>query len=77
MSIDATAFSSCEGLTSVKVDEANPYYSSEETVLYNKDKSRLYAAWGNIKDYVVPSSVSSIENNAFYYNSSLTSLSAS
>ena len=77
-SIDATAFSSCDGLTSIMVDDANPQYSSDGKVLFNKDKSKLIAAWvNNIKDYSVPASVSSIEKNAFYYNSSLTSLNAS
>jgi len=40
-SISSVAFSGCSGLTSITVAEENANYSSEDGVLYNKDKTQL------------------------------------
>ena len=44
--IGRDAFDGCSGITSFHVDEANQNYSSEGTVLFNKDKTRLIYALG-------------------------------
>ena len=39
--ISSTAFSDDQQLGSIEVDSANPVYSSEDGVLYSKDKSTV------------------------------------
>lgn len=73
--LNVQAFEKCEKLTSIKIDADNPYYHSEDSVLFNKDKSELVFATGMIKKYVVPSSVVRIGTLAFSGCSGLTSLS--
>lgn len=74
-SIGAWSFNNCTYLTSIEVDAANSSYSSENGVLFNKDKTILIqypcAKSGN---YNIPSSVSSIYSFAFAYCKELTSL---
>lgn len=66
----------CSNLTSIEVDKDNPNYSSENGVLFNKDKSVLIKYPSNKKDinYQIPDSVKSISDNAFYQNRNLTNL---
>jgi hypothetical protein len=69
------AFSSCYSLTTIIVDINNQYYSSDEHgVLFNKDKSELIQyPRGNIRtSYTIPSSVTVIDDYAFYYCTNLT-----
>ena len=76
MSIGTNSFGQTYALTSVSVDLANPNFSSEAGVLFNKDKSSLLlfpAARGNAP-YVVPSSVVTIRARAFLMDRSLTSI---
>jgi hypothetical protein len=55
------------------VDEINPAYSSAGGVLFNKTRSALVAyPAGKAGPYVIPDSVSSIGNGAFYGCTSLT-----
>ena len=58
------------------VSEENPEYSSEDGVVFNKDKTRLILYPAGRKDsvYVVPSTVKEIAPNAFNKPDSLTSL---
>jgi len=63
-------------LTSFSVDSANPNFSSEAGVLFNKNKSSLLlfpAARGNAP-YTVPGSVVTIAAGAFLMDRSLTSI---
>lgn len=46
---------------SYQVDEENPHYSSEEGMLFSKDKSTLYAAPSNKKVVIVPETVTYAE----------------
>ena len=74
-SIGNQAFIGCSGLTSINVDEGNTQYSSIDGVLFNKNQTTLitYPA-GKQGSYIIPSSVTSIENYAFYECSGLTSV---
>lgn len=63
--IDKGAFLWC---TSFEVDENNPNYSSEDGVLFNKDKTELiqYSAGNKRTSYTVPNSVITIGSSAFF-----------
>ena len=63
--IGERAFNKNKTLTDFTVDSANPNFSSDGTVLYNKDKSILIAAPEISGDYTVSSTVSSIKPLAF------------
>lgn len=63
--ISYKAFYDCR-LTEINVDKNNPYYSSENGVLFNKDKSTLIRCpQGKNGTYTVPDSVTEIGNYAF------------
>ena len=68
------AFYSCSKLTSIEVEHANLSYSSENGILFNKEKTLLicYPA-GKAGSYVVPDNVTAFEDWAFY-NSIVTSI---
>ncbi len=68
-SIGERAFYECEYLYEINVEEDNQYYSSEDGVLFNKDKTSLicYPQYKWEESYLIPESVVSIENYAFYY----------
>ncbi len=61
-------FSKYPNLVSVDVDKNNPYYTSENGVLFNKNKTELfvYPACKTDSTYVVPSTVKTIEDYSFY-----------
>jgi hypothetical protein len=71
-----TAFSGASSLTSITVDPANPNYSSDEFgVLFNKLKTILYRYPEKLNvAYIIPTSVTSIDANAFQNCSKLTSI---
>lgn len=69
--ISEGAFEGCTGVTSFHVDEANPNYSSEGTVLFNKNKNKIIYALGHIEDYKVPASVDTIGASSFQDQSDL------
>ena len=75
--IGSRAFAYCTSLTNVTVESENEYYSSDENgVLFNKAKTEIvqYPA-GNINNtYIIPNSVTTIGNFAFYYCTNLTSI---
>ncbi len=75
-SIGHCAFVGCYSLTSVNVNSDNLYYSSENGILFNKNKTTLicYPNGKSEKTYYVPSSVLTIEGCAFYACNSLTSI---
>lgn len=74
--IIAYAFLRCPSLTGIWVDENNTAYCSDSYgVLFNKDKTTLIQAPGGISgSYIVPDSVTTIDNDAFYECTGLTSL---
>jgi len=75
-SIGKEAFLLCENLTAINVDASNTAYSSDNGVLYNKNKTTLIKcpAKGITGVYTIPDSVTSIEEHAFSGCTSLTSV---
>ena len=75
-SIAWNAFDGCDSLTSIEVDPANTTYSSEDGVVFNKDKTTLiqYPKGNTRTSYIIPSSVTSIGDSAFEDCSGLTSI---
>ena len=73
-SIENYAFSNCTSLNSINVDKDNQLYSSEDGILFDKEKKKLitYPAGKKEKEYNIPSSVTSIGAGTFYGCRSLT-----
>ena len=73
ISIGDDAFRDC-GL--INVDKDNKYFSSENGILFNKDKSELiyYPNMKKENSYIIPNSVKTIKNNAFENCSNLTNI---
>jgi len=68
-------FCACSGLTSITIDPNNPLYSSEDGVLFNKDKTELIVyPKGQQGDYIIPASVVTIRDSAFRRCTGLTSV---
>ena len=75
-SIGDNVFGGCDNLTSIIVDENNKYYKSIDGNLYSKDGKTLvqYAIGKEDTSFEIPNSVTSIGFYAFYYCSSLVSV---
>jgi len=74
--IGDSAFNRCDSLTSITVDNRNHVYASLDGVLFDKNIRTLirYPIRGNQRTYIIPSSVTSISDNAFSYCVDLTSI---
>jgi uncharacterized repeat protein (TIGR02543 family) len=68
--IDAGAFAGCSSLAKISVDEQNAYYTTEDDVLFDKEKTELllYPAEKQDTDYCVPDSVNTLAYGAFAYS---------
>ena len=75
-SIGSSAFNGCNKLKQINVDTANTTYSSENGVLFNKEKTELirYPAGKTDTSYSIPNSVTSIGDDAFAGCRSLTGI---
>ena len=74
-SIGEDAFRWCSKLTAIDVDSANTAFTSENGVVFNKDKTALVqVAPGKTGVYAIPDGVTSIGKYAFYHCSELTSV---
>jgi hypothetical protein len=74
-SIVDDVFLGCKSLTAINVDAGNNAYSSQDGVLYNKDKTTLRRyPIGKTGAFTVPESVKKIESDAFRKCTSLTSV---
>lgn len=72
-SIGSYVFNDCNSLNNITVSENNAEYSSEEGVLFNKDKTELLIyPLGREGTYVIPAGVTSIADYAFYVCDKLT-----
>ena len=75
LSIGNFIFDGCPNLAGIIVNENNRTYSSQNGILFNKDKSRMIVfPCARTGTYVIPDSVTSIENGAFYCCSGLTGI---
>ncbi|MBR4248529.1 MAG: leucine-rich repeat domain-containing protein [Verrucomicrobia bacterium] len=74
--IEVSAFNECSSLTSITVNPSNTKFSSEEGVLFDKDKTTLikYPIGKEEKSYTIPNSVTKIEDSAFSECGSLESI---
>jgi len=75
-SIGERAFQLCWGLTVITVDGANTAYTSENGILYNKNKTTLikYPEKKTADSFTMPNSVNNIEGYAFNGCTNLTSV---
>lgn len=55
-----------DNLTSILIDDSNPYYSSDGSALFDKYKTKMIVAVNSLREYAIPSTVSEIDNYAFY-----------
>lgn len=74
--IEFGAFTSCSGLASINVDENNGNYSSQDGVLFNKDKTEIitYPLGKENSSYAIPDTVTAIRDGLFTENANLTSV---
>ena len=74
-SIGSSALRGCNKLTNISVGTNNPNYSSLDGVLFNKDKTTLVQYPGGKQGaYIIPNSVTSIGDAAFWGGNGLTSV---
>jgi hypothetical protein len=73
--IGSGVFGNCKNLTSIEVDAGNADFTSEDGILYSKDKSILHSfPPGQTGDFIVPVFVTSIYDFAFSGCAGLTSI---
>jgi len=72
---EGDAFAYCMNLSAITVDAGSANFSSQDGVLFNKVKTTLVAyPAGKTGSYAIPSTVTSIGDDAFYGCASLTSV---
>lgn len=71
--IGSQVFNKCKSLSLIKINESNPYLSTDGKAIFNKDGSILYTAIPLTK-YVVPSTVKTLKDDAFYSQTDLASI---
>ena len=76
ISISTEQFCNCDNLTNITVDDNNQYYSSENGILFKKDKSALlcYPGGKTAKEYTIPDYVTDIGEQAFSGNAYIETL---
>jgi len=76
MSLGDGTFTACLSLSSINVDNENVNYSSENGILFNKNKTKLvcYPAGKTENNFFIPNNVTSIGHSAFYYCTTLISI---
>ena len=78
-SIGESVFADCTKLAIITVDEENLNYSSQDNVLYNKDKTRLitYPIGKTESEFTLPQTVVAIDDFAFQRCTNLTKITLS
>lgn len=71
--IETYAFAGCWNMTSINVASENPFYTSIEGILYNKDQTTLICCPGGKTEVIIPETVTDIAIVAFSNCTSLTS----
>lgn len=71
--IGSQVFNKCKSLSLIKINESNPYLSTDGKAIFNKDGSILYTAIPLTK-YVVPSTVKTLKDYAFHSQTDLASI---
>lgn len=68
ISIGKDAFMGCTGVTSINVNKDNEYYTVENGILLNKEKTELilYPAKKADIEYIIPEGITKVCNYAFY-----------
>jgi uncharacterized repeat protein (TIGR02543 family) len=69
--IDGNPFDACKGLLSIEVDPSNTYFSSQDGVLYNYDKTTIvsYPASKNPDSvFTIPDGVTTVGSGAFNWS---------
>lgn len=67
--IQGSAFGGCYGLKTITIAEGNQKYSSENGIVYNKDKTELVCHPTAKDSYTIPGSVTKIGENALSFSS--------
>ena len=72
-SLGKTVFYACDLLAEISVDPENSAFSSYDGIIFNKDMTTLvyYPAAKSAVEYIVPDTVTKIEDYAFYYATNL------
>ena len=74
-SIGVNCFVGCVSMKEIIVSSSNPFFNSNNGVLFNKDMTNLvYFPNSNSTTFLIPSSVSKINESAFEYCPSLTKI---
>lgn len=75
-SINGNPYFRCSSLESITVDAQNQYFSDDNGVLFNKDKTILiaYPEGKTVESYTIPSTVTKIEGDAFGYHTQIKEL---
>ena len=70
------AFACCSSLQSINVSKDNKHFASVDGILFNKDLTAIvrFPQKNDVKEYVIPTSVTEIRNSAFSGCSSLQSI---
>lgn len=74
--IGQSTFADCMALTDFELDEASPYFTFKDGVLYNKDMTTIicYPAGRRAQTYTIPATVSEIDAVVFCGNPYLTNI---
>ena len=69
-------FYGCKSMIAIEIESGNEHYTSENGVLFNKDKTDLicYPAGKPETSYTIPGGVANVERNAFVYCTNLISI---
>ncbi len=75
-SIKSDVFDHVKYLNSITVSDNNKYFSSEDGILFNKDKTKIirYPVARNQSEYLIPHNIISIGDHAFYSCNELTNI---